>query len=236
MATINNFDQSSTGVNLELAIFWDTDQSQRDFSECLERTKIDTPDRYYGDVFFFTDFGNDVIIENESKNYLVDCDAKTLIKKAFAHVGGDLREFLRDAEISTKDNIDLILGQLESYFHYESNYLEFLSANFELDFHLYQTRGYSQGDAATVLISKKHENPEKLHEWIDHLFWDAPLYARLTVNDDQEIYLDELLTDRYTYDKDDLIEEFKKQHGEIANLDLLLEFLEENLPETPDHL
>lgn len=36
----NNFDQSSTGLNIELSFFKDIDQSARDFEECFNTLSI----------------------------------------------------------------------------------------------------------------------------------------------------------------------------------------------------
>ena len=61
----NNFDQSSSGVNLELSCFFDTDLAQMYFNDNFERIDRDTPKGFYGDVFFFSFDGNDVLIEND---------------------------------------------------------------------------------------------------------------------------------------------------------------------------
>lgn len=230
--TINNFDQSSSGVNLELSCFFDIDASQRDFQESFERVERDTPKGFYGDVYFFTNYGDDVFIENDARNYKIECDSKTMIKRMHDFVGGDLREFMRECEINSKDDVNVLLGQFESYVGYESEYLDFLDQYFDLDFIIYQTRGYSQGDAVTVLIDKKTYN-ERLESHIDHLFWDAPIYARLTINDDEDVYLDENI-DRYDYDKDVMICEFEKSYnGEYKSV--IIEFLESELPESPEY-
>lgn len=237
MATANNFDQSSTGVNLELSCFFDAGMAQSDFDENFERVERDTPKGFYGDVYFYTNFGNDVFLENDARNYKIDCDSKTMIKRMFDFVGGDLREFMRDCEINSKDDVNVLLGQFESYVGYESEYLDFLDQYFELDFVIYQTRGYSQGDAATILIDRKAWD-ENLSKVIDRLFWDAPIYARLTITDkdgEEDIYLDELLEDVREYDRDLILEQFKPCNAAHEHFGLMLEFLESELPDHPEH-
>ena len=231
MTITNNFDQSSSGVNLELACFFDTCIAQMDFNENFERVERVAPDGFYGDVYFFTNFGSDVFIENDQRNYKIDCDSKTMIRYMFDYVGGDMREFLLECEINSKDDVNVLLGQFESYLYYESEYLAFLDRYFELDFVVYQTRGYSQGDAATILIDRKTYN-ENLTQLIDNLVWDAPIYARLFIDGD-DFYLDENVN-RYDYDKDVMINDFKTSYqGEHKAL--IVEFLESKLPNYPNY-
>lgn len=89
---------------------------------------------------------------------------------------------------------------------------------------IFETHGYSQGDWATVLVNKADweaytglqltgDHVQNLQEHINHLFWDAPVYARLEVINEQgqqdEIHLEEYLSDRYRWDKDDLLKNAK---------------------------
>ena len=53
----NNFNQSSTGVNIETNIYYDSDMSQINFNESF----VKISDRKY----FFTDFGNYDLPDNE---------------------------------------------------------------------------------------------------------------------------------------------------------------------------
>ena len=232
MATTNNFDQSSSGVNLELSCFFDTGMARSDFDENFERVERDAPTGFYGDVYFYTNFGSDVFLENDARNYKIDCDSKTMIKRMFDYIGGDLREFMRECEVNSKDDVNALLGQFESYVAYESDYLDFLDKYFELDFVIYQTRGYSQGDAATILIDRKTWH-EHIENWIDRLFWDAPIYARLEING-EEIYLDEDI-DRYDYSKDAIMYNFEKSY-KGKHKGLIIEFLESELPGWPEYL
>ncbi len=63
-----------------------------------------------------------------------------------------------------------------------------------------ETRGYSQGDYAQVIIPVKElakvwGRPEEkvmdgMQTEIDHLFWDAPIYARVEINGEEFDYID----------------------------------------------
>lgn len=50
---INNYDQSSTGTNLELSACWDGDLARIWFDGCMVKVSNDLrPDGYYGDCYF----------------------------------------------------------------------------------------------------------------------------------------------------------------------------------------
>ena len=126
---------------------------------------------------------------------------------------------------------------------------EFLTANFTPLYEVLTSRGYSQGDYAKIVFSKEYiayitketgktwdQLVDSLQIEIDHLLWDQPLYARLTINDNDEIYLDELLKDLYSYDKGHLLLEFKLAYSEkLENFDLVYQYLCDNLPDQPEY-
>ena len=62
------------------------------------------------------------------------------------------------------------------------------------------TKGYSQGDYARVYIPKELKDNKGIQQTIDHLFWDSPVYGIIKIND-EEIYVDELLSDVYEWNK-----------------------------------
>lgn len=67
-------------------------------------------------------------------------------------------------------------------------------------------------------------------EYIDHLFWDAPACVRLTINDEEEIYLDELLADNYSYSKEVILQGVLDSAPSWATAEVV-EFLQANLPD-----
>ena len=88
------------------------------------------------------------------------------------------------------------------------------------------TTGYSQGDWAEVYIPKEFKDKPWIQSTIDHLFWDSPVYGIIKVND-EEIYVDELLSDIYEWDKDEILSKLKNDVSEKT-----YEYLKNNLPET----
>lgn len=86
------------------------------------------------------------------------------------------------------------------------------------------TTGYSQGDWAKVYIPKELENNSGIQSTIDHLFWDSPVYGIIKIND-EEIYVDELLSNVYEWNKEEVLSELKSQVSEKT-----YEYLKNNLP------
>lgn len=104
-------------------------------------------------------------------------------------------------------------------------------------------RGYSQGDAVAVNLVG---DVEVSKEQIEHLLYDSPIYGQLTVYESEtkeredlsdvewvevgQIYLDEYLSDPYSWDKDQFLTNFTEQFGG-KDKEAILRFLEQELPE-----
>ncbi len=253
---MNNFDQSSTGLNIELSIFRDTDQSRHDFEECFNIIQSESYRRHT--IAVYTDFGNidpDFDFEDPANYDFTKKELVAAMKKASIWDQETARYKGYDLYKATKQ--ELIEFAKEEYNY--SDFAEFLE-NFTPNFVTIKTCGYSQGDYAEVIFSKKvidyleksclksfDELLPSLETTVDHLFWDSPIYARLTVNDD-EYYLDELLPDLYEYDKDKLIKQFEivqtdlfyktdvDNFKSLDELKIVVDFLSDNLPECPEYL
>lgn len=87
------------------------------------------------------------------------------------------------------------------------------------------TTGYSQGDYAKVYIPKEMKDRAGIQETIDHLFWDSPVYGIIKING-EEIFIYEMLSDEYEWDKDEVLSKIKSQVSEKT-----YEYLQNNLPE-----
>jgi hypothetical protein len=241
-----NFDQSSSGVNLQLSICWDCDRSQSDFNECfhvLQHSGYRT-----NSILEYLDFGNiDQSFDFEDlANY--DFTKKELI--AALKSGGYWDQ--SSAKYKGYDLYKATKQELCDYLKESSRYddlAEFLKENFKPNYKTLISRGYCQGDYSEIIYSKNAVDwltgetgktwdalKNDLQTEADHLLWDAPLYARLTVNDTDEIYLDELVKDPYSYDKEALLLEFKRIHsGKLENFDIIYQFLSDELPDQPEY-
>jgi len=241
-----NFDQSSSGINLELSICWDCDRSQSEFNECfhvLQHSGYRT-----NSILEYLDFGS--IDQSFDFEDLTNYDFTKKELTAALKSGGywdqsDARYKGYDLYKATKQELCDYLKEASYY----DDLAEFLKENFKANYKTLVSRGYCQGDYSEIIYSKnaiawleKETNKtwDQLEKYLQieagHLLWDAPLYARLTVNDTDEIYLDELVKDLYSYDKNALLSDFKSVYSEkLENFDIIYQFLADELPEQPDY-
>lgn len=248
MTTFNNYDQSETGLNIELSVFMDTDQNQRDFNDSF---KILQRGGYRSHtVALWINYGNfsDEFSFSDPSNYnFTKKDLIAAMKKAG----------FWDQEMAKYKGYDLYkstkkeLQEFATECCYDSSeFAEFLKDNFTENYVTIVTRGHCQGDCVEVIISKNSiDQLEKdckkpfsemlinIENDIDNLFWNSPVWARLEVNE-KEFYLDELLSDVYAYDKDQIIDKFKNTYAKDFNekdFKIVVDFLADNLPEYPDY-
>lgn len=237
----NNFDQNSKGDSIELLCGYDTGMSQILFDEnfkILQRSGYRSSTKAY-----YIDYGN--VQDDSDITYTIKGKVKDL--KAFAKTEcywltpGDIRN-MNKAQIS--DEIMELLARDRSI-----NLLNLDDLN--LDFFAkypielvpskniisLSTSGYSQGDYATVFycpddLEKAWGTVPKesdLQKTFDNLFWNAPIYATFTINDQEYSYMD-FMPSEYDWDK----EGFAKIVSEKSGIDYetILNFL----PQYPDYI
>lgn len=243
---MNNFDQSSSGLNLELSVFWDLDQARWLFDENFQRIEKSDMLEYieYGNINQSFDLGSwdnftftkkDIIeaLKKDSQAEFLNDESKRLFDKPLQRLTkSELTEFC------------------DNWLYYKADIYTFQSENLKPNYYKICSRGHCQGDYCEIILTKKYidyitkecNKPfgkllPSLQKEINHLLWDQPIYGRLLVNDN-EYYLDELCEDLYTYDKDRLIAQFTKVYNNEFSKDdlkIIVDFLDENLPEYPDH-
>lgn len=247
---MNNYDQSSTDVNLNLSCFYDLDLSRHYFNECFN--KDDHALTQYGsnDVYHYIDYGNIEVMD------LASIDSYKATKKDILAIYDNLEVFnflggvynLKDgaSEYLEKPFSKLTKSDLVEYLEYLlpvdgliKAYQEYLTPCYEI----VSIRGYCQGDYAEIVVpdhywefiraNKTEDALNKLKDYFSNLFYDAPLYCRLTIDGD-DLYFDEYIQDQYSYNTyellaiaNDVIKHEKKAY--------ILEWLEDNLPAYPDH-
>lgn len=112
--------------------------------------------------------------------------------------------------------------------------------------HKIKNCGYSQGDYIKVnkVGSVDFEHCCLKSEYLENLFFDCPFYGKLEIveienvefyhraeeNVIDEIYLDEYIDCLYSYDKYELLNNFKANYSGIYKAEIL-EFLQNNLSE-----
>lgn len=230
---MNNYNQSNTGLNIELNIFYDTFMSQCNCNDNFVKLR--------GDTWQYVDYGNIEKLDNDDLITISKEEPKKLFKYYKDKYGytpyqnynySCMDDALSDI-ISDILNEDLkeVIYTLDQY---NIPYIE----NYEHGI----LRGYSQGDAIEVIIPHKlmdiwglskedflkqlPELKEELHKYV----YDAPIYGSLTIND-REFYIHDYIDSYDVYDRDIIIEAVLKEefNGGIDKL-LLKEELESIFP------
>ena len=251
---INNFDKSSSGVNLVLSIFRDGDKSRSDFENNFRIVQSETYRTHtivsyiWDDAIAAFDFSDATQYKFTKKEMVA-----ALIENAHSTVIDDLDYSARNLFGKTLKQLSKpeLIQLLPEWFGDRKEIGDWLKSKFTHLFETFKTRGYSQGDYAEVVVSKQlkavmiketGKTWEQLKVFLqttfDHLFWDCPVFGRLTI-DDQEIFLDEFLDDIYDYDKDELVASFEKSQKEnytVEAFSVIMEFLKEKLPENLEYV
>lgn len=209
----NNYDQSSTGINIEVGACYDTGLSRTYFEDSISN--------YNHSLYTYE-------INPESIRDFIEIDSKANHEE-LADLANELNEWCYYDEYSDEDLRELILDAgpeliMNRYWH------EQLGSTLHLkpEFTLYRTRGYCQGDIETVLY-KGDSMSASIQNSIDHLFWDAPVRAFVSINEELYEYWDYDLPE-YEWKRDEFIEKILSQYkGEKS--DYVHQQLEKMLPE-----
>lgn len=201
---MNNFDASTTGLNVELNCFRDTDLARFWFEEqftCVSRDSFSLLNTGYRGVNIFVYQSPDFELFNLD-NWIVPTKVKLhdlMLTKLFNGCTGTFNT-------ETKDQY----GKL-SYKLTKLELLEFLSGTYEEDLHSFivenlkpkfkvvSSRGYCQGDYVEVIYYPDNLGTTEDLDF-DNELWDTPVYCRLTING-EEFYIDSEMKDRYKYNE-----------------------------------
>ena len=197
---------------LELQIFYDTDASRIVFDECITVLKHDSNGASLAGYECSPEtIGEIVNLKSLKKSELMDL-AKEI-------------DWFDESEKLTKAGL---IDSLESV-DIKNQFIDVckIIREYPSEYDFMITRGYCQGDCCAVLF-KKDNKPSR--EYIDHLFWDSPVYAHLSI-DGGDFYLDEYLEDSYNYDREKLLEKIKPDLSEYV-----FNWLSRNLPEHLEYM
>jgi hypothetical protein len=231
MTRKNNFDKSSTGTDIEVTCFYDTDSSRRDFEEnfkVLQHSGYRT-----SSVLAFT--GNGELPDISDIGFTVKGTREAKEKYLENWYGEDVKEWVEsemDSEIVARAEVNLIdyaLDKLESIAGIEIVPVKPLIC--------VSSTGYSQGDYSTIIYCP--EDIEKLwgrlpeqkemQTLFDHYLWDSPVYCVVTINGEEFNYWDMPEYDSYDFQRDKFIEYVAKESG------IDTEQLESLVPEYPSY-
>lgn len=245
---MNNFDQSSSGLNIELNTMYCIESARINFDENFKR------DEYLEDHFHFVDYGNHNVID------LLDIENYKFTKKDIidglcsdSQCSLDYLKqvFLEDQgfSFSRATKSDLI-EYVESTVYNTNNLVEFYIEHLNPRFEVLTVNGYSQGDVLNVIFS--HEAIEeytfddketfinKMCDYSQNLAFSCPVYACLEI-DGNEVYLDHYLKDIFYWDKEQVLaglstdENFTSEYTKEQQT-YILTWLDENLQTDLDYL
>lgn len=224
----NNFNQSSTGINIEVSIFYDGIMSQINFDENIERVKINTYEH-----FVYIDYGN--LSSDIDLDDLITYDIEKVDMTLYNEIMGG------DFDLYEWENYILPNYDLEEL----CEKLDLLKLPYKKHYHIITVTGYSQGDIEEVIIltDKLKElwgtetiNLPNLKEEITHYFYDSPISAWVYINNEE--YVIEEINGCYDidYSKEEVINYLMSATPDAMNKDVLLSELEEIIPDEVEYL
>ena len=239
---MNNFDQSSTGLNIELSAFLDTDLSYIYFQEAFFTIKEGRKDFLVYCEGNFSDFEKEYTFTKEALKHAWN-EYNNIPAKRAIYGFSDKMGFIYSK--ATKQNIiDFIKAELYEEYEWQ-NFCE--AAGFKANFDIVVSRGYCQGDYKEVIVphklwecigvKKPLDVQANLGQHIDNLLWDCPIYCRFTVND-EEFYIDQDLKDSYDWDKNEALEVAQrliKDSFTSEEQKIIMDFLRDNLKDCLDY-
>lgn len=237
----NNFDQSSTGVNLTLDVSRDSGVAYWRWSDFLMGYTLEggsevTPYRHKDGSLHGV-----VIMDNPSAPYY----ERSLLEKAKKDILAILWNgyYGRSSTLAdyTKDEIILELMNITVKDYYDHAYSE--HDGFYGVPHDFVTRGYSQGDVVLVKVHTK--DPTKFahitEKYMTQLLWEEPIYFKFTAElhdgTTYEVHGGDALDDEYEWSAevrqgliDGIVEGLKKDEAFAGRVDYIAEWLQSNVP------
>ena len=239
---MNNFDQSSTGLNITLSAFRDADLASFYFEEAFFTIKEGRKDLLVYCEGNFSDFEKEYSFTKDALKHAWNEYNNTPAKRAV--YGFSDKMGFSYSKATKQDLIDFIKGEL--YEEYEwPTFCE--KAGFKANFDIVVSRGYSQGDYKEVIVPHKFweyigiDKPvdvqSNLGTYIDNLLWDCPIYARFSVND-VDFDICESIANMYNWDIEEVLEisqELIKDSFTSEEQTIIMDFLASSLKTDLDY-
>lgn len=195
---MNNFDQSSSGENIEFDLWYDLDLASIYFHDFEGETSR-------------INFGRDncaFLIGDAEKPYYSLLDLKAKSKQELFNLCNEYELLGYTVSIDDYNKADYIddllkISHIRHYEHiFKNNNWHDISDKIQHDFYI--SRGYSQGDAVFIVSIDEPITKEK-RQYIDNILWDCPITINLNVNG-QEFTESDLLDDYYCFNIDSVKE------------------------------
>lgn len=204
---MNNFNTSTTGLNVELDCFRDTDLARFWFEDSFTYVSRDSfsllNTKYRGVNIFAYQLPNFDLFSLD--NWIVPTKEKLhdlMLNKLFNGCTGTFNTETKDQygklshRLTKLELLEFLSGT------YEDDRHSFIVENLNPKFKVVSSRGYCQGDYAEVIYCPEElGTTEELN--FDNELWDTPIYCRLTIND-EEFYIDSEMKDPYEYNEDEI--------------------------------
>lgn len=210
---MNNFDTSSTGLNIELNASYDLDLSRFYFEEAFFTIKEGRKDLLVYSEGNFSDFEKDyTFTKKELLAAIMDQFFPSMLESIWLKDDFKTKMGFTLSKANKQDLTDYVK---ETCYYIEDWFAFCEKAGFKANFDIIISRGYSQGDYKEVIVPHKFwecigvKKPDcvqsNLGDTVDRLLWDCPIYCRVIVNG-EEYYLDDCLDDCYSWDKAEVLE------------------------------
>lgn len=251
MTNINNFDQSSTGVNIEFYGRYDNNLSRHYWEE--NYSEIDD----CKNTFYFTCYG-----ELENPLNALELTVKSRSRKTDKEFADELKAYISkmyNFDITDTDTIETLSeiivnefdkNELIDYLYNKNHFSEPLYAwaeggyaetglevCFKKDPDYIDINGYCQGDFARVYfdidaVRKLWGTPETtsddeletmLRKQFEQQFYDSPVSAYITINDNDYSYYDCPDADEYAWKRNEFLQWAAEKSGvDIALIDAVV--------------
>jgi hypothetical protein len=230
--------ETLNGTELELNVFLDGDMARIEFEDCF---KVYTHAGYRSTLrLFYTGAGWEefpdtvsecydlsMVTRREARNFVVDTltdeftTAREVVENCRYYHDGDWLAYL--VELMDEEEFITVFDEEER------------PAIGEFKYEIAGVTGYTQGDYAEVMYDPEvfGENTNA-HRLFENLLYDAPVFARLTV-DGSEYFIDELLENSYSWDRGEVMRLVRTEYATDLDEEII-EWVCEQLPEYPEYV
>lgn len=210
---MNNFDQSSTGLNISVSAFRDTDLSRFYFEYAFFTIKEGRKDCLVYCEGNFSDFEKEyTFTKKELLAAIVDQHFPAMVE--YLWLKDDFKTRM-GFTLSKATKQDLVTYTKEVCYYVEDWQAFCEKAGFKANFDIVVSCGYCQGDYREVIVPHKFwdcigivkplDVQSNLCGYIDNLLWDCPVYCQFEVNG-IEFNVSSELKDSYDWDKAEALE------------------------------
>jgi len=237
MTIINNFDTSSTGINIEFNGRYDTYLSRINFEESFNICE----ELGYGCLIHNT--GDDIKSVYELFSIPENKSVRDILKALLTYYDNP-RDLISDCWWYVGYTRELSKDDINGFVRYcldNEECLEFIKDNYTTEYDDITVTGFSQGDIVTVWYNTNHVKGDisTIREQFTNIIFGTEIHGMLTIND-KEYYITDYLKDYYWWDKDSFINSFMEFYNGDSSDDNSNEYirtwLEDNLPSHLDYI